>query len=290
MRPLLLALALVLPSAPALALAQGVDAGVAGSGMAQGQAHITTATGITLSLDPVPGTSTSRVQAMGQAVQTRMAAVRTCYHTVVARRPTVQGILRMQITVPEGTGAVTVTVTEDGVHDDELLTCTRAALEAMPPAGIDRPASVVAVLTVANSAAEGTALSAARAAEGEAVDVQHEGTIGVATSPAGDVHFVVRGAEGTSDELVAEGYRVVASQLPGLRDCRRQSSRRSRSPAGVIHVDVTMASGQPLTVHVRDSSVRAPEARTCVEQRLGRAPRVPAAGPATLDLEITFGP
>jgi hypothetical protein len=101
---------------------------------------------------------------------------------------------------------------------------------------------------------------------------------------------VLRGAAGASDDVVAEGYRVVASQLPGLRDCRRHSTRRGRSPAGVLHLDVTMTAGHPLTAHVRDSSVAAPDAQTCVVERLGRAPRVPASGPATLDLEITFAP
>ncbi len=292
MNPLVLAVvALALLSASS-GLAQDVDAGdgVAHSGMAQGSAHITTSTGISLSLDPVPGTSTARVQAMGRAVETRMAAVRTCYHAVVARRPTVTGVLRMQITLAAGTGAPAVTVTEDGVHDAELLTCSQAALAAMPTDAIERPASVIAVLTVANSAAEGTAVTAARAAEGEEVSVAHEGARGSATSPAGDVRFVVRGPEGAADELVAEAYRVVASQLPGMRDCRRHATRRGRSPAGVLHVDLTMTAGQPLGAHVRESSVAAPDARACVEQRLTRAPRVPATGPATLDLEITFAP
>jgi hypothetical protein len=57
-----------------------------------------------------------------------------------------------------------------------------------------------------------------------------------------------------------------------------------------LHVDVTMTAGQALTSHVRESTVAAPDAGTCVEQRLSRAPRVPNAGPGTLDVEITFGP
>lgn len=288
---MLLLPALAMPTAlaiPSAALAQGD--GVAHSGMEQGDAHITTHTGITLSLDPVAGTSTARVQAMGRAVQAQMTAVRTCYHTVVARRPTVTGVLRMEITLAAGTGAPAITVTEDGVHDDEMLTCARAALAHIPTADVPRPAAVIAVLTLANTAAEGTAITAALAAEGESVSVAHEGTRGVATSPTGDVRFVLRGAEGISDDLVAEAYRVISSQMPGLRDCRRHATRRGRSSAGVIHVDVTMTAGHALTTHARESSVAAPDASTCVEERLARAPRVPATGPATLDLEITFAP
>lgn len=281
----LAALALTLP-----ALAHAQSDGVAHSGMEQGDAHITTHTGLSLSLDPVPGTSTVRVQAMGQAVQTQMTALRACYHTVVAARPTVTGVLRMQITLAAGTGAPTITVTEDGVHDAEMLTCAQRALAHIPTGDIARPASVIAVLTLDNSAAEGTAISAARAAEGEAVTVAHEGSHGSATSAAGDVQFVVRGAEGTSDEVVAEAYRVVSSQMAGLRDCRRHATRRGRSPAGVLHVDLTMSAGHPLVVHTRQSTVAAPDAGTCVEQRLGRAPRTPATGPGTLELEITFAP
>ena len=281
--------ALLLTSSPAVALAQDTD-GVAHSGMAQGDAHITTHTGLTLSLDPVAGTSTARVHAMGHAVEQRMTVVRICYHTVVARRPTVTGVLRMEIRLPEGSGPPRITVTEDAVHDEEMLTCARTALLALPTAGIDRPAAVIAVLTLANTAAEGTAASAAAAAVGESVSVAHEAGRGVATGPAGDVRFVVRGAEGASDDLVAEVYRVISSQLPGMRDCRRHSTRRGRSPAGVIHMDLTMTAGHPLVVHTRDSSVAAPDAATCIEQRLARAPRVPATGPTTAELEITFAP
>lgn len=283
-------LALLVACLPSMALAQGTPDGVAHSGMEQGDAHITTHTGLSLSLDPVPGTSTARVQAMGRAVQAQMTAVRACYHTVVAVRPTVTGVLRMEITLAAGRGGPTITVTEDGVHDAEMLTCAQTALSHIPTADVPRPAAVIAVLTLANSAAAGTAVTSARVAEGESVPVAHEGGRGVATSPAGDVHFVIRGAEGASDELVAEAYRVVASQLPGMRDCRRHATRRGRSAAGVIHVDVTMTAQHPLVTHTRDSSVAAPDAATCVEERLGRAPRVPVTGPATLDLEITFAP
>lgn len=283
--------AIALAFVPSLALAQGTgDDGVAHSGMAQGDAHITTHTGISLALDPVAGTSTARVHAMGRAVEARMTAVRTCYHTVVAHRPTVTGVLRMQITLAEGHGAPTITVTEDGVHDAEMLTCAQTALSALVTTDIPRPAAVIAVLTLANSAAAGTAVTSARAAEGESVSVTHEGARGVATSPEGDVRFVVRGAEGTSDELVAEAYRVVASQLAGLRDCRRHAGRRARSTAGLVHVDLTMSAGHPLVSHTRDSTVAAPDTGTCIEERIGRAPRVPASGPATLELELTFAP
>ncbi|MFO0685338.1 MAG: hypothetical protein U0234_24980 [Sandaracinus sp.] len=288
MRTLCLAVSsLWLVLVPAVGLAQE---GVASSGMDQGQAHITTHTGITLSLEPVGSTTAARVQAMGRAVQAQMATVRGCYHTVVARRPTVTGVLRMQIALAEGTGGPTITVTDDGVHDEEMLTCARNALSHIATADISRPAAVIAVLTLDNTAAEGTAVSAARAAAGEEVPVAHEGGRGVATSAEGDVRYVVRGAEGVADELVAEAYRVVGSQMAGMRDCRRHSARRGRSPRGVIHFDVTMTAGQPLVAHARDSTVAAPDAGTCIEQRLARAPRTPASGPATVEVEVTFAP
>src|SRR5260221_3500480 len=164
MTPFARTLAFLALSIPAAASAQGGTHGgdgVAHSGMEQGDAHITTHTGITLSLDPVPGTSTARVHAMGHAVETRMTAIRACYHTVVARRPTVTGVLRMEITLAAGHGAPTITVTEDNVHDDELLTCARDALVHLPTEDIDRPAAVIAVLTLANTAAAGTAITTA---------------------------------------------------------------------------------------------------------------------------------
>lgn len=264
---------------------------VAHSGMGQGTASITTETGISLALDSVPGTSAARVQAMGRAVQTRMTTLRGCYHTVVAARPTVTGVIRMQITVAEGSGPATVTVTEDGVHDEQMLTCARTALLALPTDGLARPSSVIAVLTLANSAAEGSAIAAQHASDGDVVDVQHEGDRPTASSEMTDVRFVIRGAPGSSDELLAEGFRVVRSQIAGLLDCRRRASRRRRSPAGTVVLTLTMTAGQPLAVHMDRTTVAAgAETGTCLSERLGRAPRVPAAGPATLELELTFAP
>jgi hypothetical protein len=265
--------------------------GVGHSGMGQGEASITTETGISLALDSVPGTSAARVQAMGRAVQTRMATIRGCYHAVVAVRPTVTGVIRMEITVPEGTGPATVTVTEDAVHDAELLTCARAALVAMPTRDVVRPSSVIAVLTVGNSAAEGAVIAAQHASEGDAVDVQHEGGRPIASSEMTDVRFVIRGAAGSSDDLLAEGFRVVRSQIAGLLDCRRRASRRRRSPAGTVVLTVNMTTGQPLVVHMDRTTVAAgEETGTCVAERLARAPHVATAGPGTFELELTFAP
>jgi hypothetical protein len=264
---------------------------VAHSGMGQGEASITTETGISLALDSVPGTSAARVQAMGRAVQTRMTTLRGCYHSVVASRPIVAGIIRMQITLAEGTGAPTITVTEDGVHDAEMLTCARAALLALPTAGLQRPSSVVAVLTLANSASEGSAIAARRATEADHVDVTREGDRPTASMEMTDVRFVIRGVPGSSDELLAEGFRVVRSQIAGLLDCRRRASRRRRSPAGTVVLTVTMTAGQPLAVHMDRTTVAAgAEAGTCVAERLARAPRTPATGPGTFELELTFAP
>lgn len=264
--------------------------GVASSGMGQGEAHITTRTGLSLALEPAEGTNTARVQAMGRAVQARMAAVRTCYDHVVAARPTVTGVLRMQVTLAAGTGPVTITVTDDGVHDAEMTTCARDALLQIATADIPRPASVFAILTLANTAAEGAARAAQHAEDGEHVELAHEGGVASATSEAGDVTYVVRGAAGVTDEVVAEAYRVVRSQVAGLRDCRRHAGRRGRSPGGQMTVTLTMTAGAPLVAHVDHSTVAiGRDASQCVEQRLGRAPRVPNQA-GTLTVDLTFAP
>ena len=117
-----------------------------------------------------------------------------------------------------------------------------------------------------------------------------EGDRPTASSEMTDVRFIIRGPAGSSDELLAEGFRVVRSQIAGLLDCRRRASRRQRSPGGVVVLTLTMTAGQPLTVHTDRSTVAAPDTGTCLEQRLGRAPRVPATGPGTFELELTFAP
>lgn len=272
-------------------VAQGQDDGVAGSGMHDGSGSITHHAAVELSMESSPGTSAARIAELGRAVATRMTAIRACYDAVAAARPTVEGSMRVTVELAEGRGAASVEVTEDGAHDAELLTCVRTAIRGLPAADVTRPAGGVVLLTFRNTAAVGAAGAAAHAAAGDDVAVSRASGVPEATGTAreGALRWTVRGAAAVSDDLVAEAYRVVASAIPGMLDCRRRASRRGRSPVGDIAITVTLAVGAAAAVEVGTSTVADTNAGACVEEKIERAPRTTTVGPGTVDVTVSFG-
>lgn len=284
------ALACVGAIVPSIASAQGAG-GVAGSGMDDGGAHITRRADVALSLESAPGTGAARLQAWGRAMQGQMASVRACYEDVVASRPTVEGTLRMSVSLAEGRGGIQVEVSEDGVNDAPLVRCVRGALDDAPITDLHRPSGAVVVMQFSNTAASAAAASAVAAAEADAIAVTRDGGVPTASGEAreGLVRWVVRGEADTADELVAEGFRVVRSAIAGMLDCRRRASRRERDPSGTLIFTLRMRSGRAVTPTAGEITVSDPTAGRCLTQRLGRAPHRPAAS-GTVTLEVTFLP
>lgn len=280
-------LGLWLLAAPAAAQGAG---GVAGSGMSDGGAHITTRADVSLSLESAPGTGAARVQAWGVAMGPTMTAIRRCYDEVVAERPTVQGSMRILVSLP-ASGDITLEVSEDTTSDAALLRCVRRALSATTTTDLHRPSGVFAVLQFTNTAASSAAASAVAAAEADVVDVSHEGGVPSASGEAreGLVRWTVRGEADTSDALVADGFRLMRSGIAGLLDCRRRASRRGMDPSGTMVVALRLRAGRAATPTVRSSTVADTTAGRCVSQRLGRAPHEPAES-GSVEVEITFVP
>ncbi len=198
--------------------------------------------------------------------------------------------MRVTVELAEGRGGPRVEVTEDGPNDAELTACIRTALSAMSPDGVTRPAGGVVLLSFRNTAAVGAAGAAAHAAGGD-VAVSRVSGRPEATGSAreGALRMTVRGEAALADELVAEAYRVVASAIPGLLDCRRRASRRGRSPAGDITLSLALSAGVAAAVEVGASTVADTAAGGCVEEKLERAPHVSTLGPATVEVVVTFG-
>lgn len=267
------------------------DDGVAGSGMHDGSGAITHHAAVELSMESLPGTGAARIAELGRAIAARMTAIRACYDGVAAARPTVEGAMRVTVQLAEGRGAPSVTVTEDGPNDAELTACIRTALTAMSPDGVTRPAGGVVLLTFRNTAAAGVAGAAAHAAGGGDVAVSRASGRPEATGEAreGALRMTVRGEAELADDLVREAYRVVASAIPGMLDCRRRASRRGRSPAGDITLSLALSAGAAAAVELGASTVADSAAGACVEEKLERAPHVSTLGPATVEVVVTFG-
>jgi hypothetical protein len=253
--------------------------------MGQGQAHITTRADVRLSLESVPGTSAARLAALGRAASGGMGAVRACYDTVVAARPTVTGRLRLSLALG-ATGAPAVEVVEDGPGDAELTRCVRDALRGLPYGDVERPAAAVLVFELANTAARGVAESSARADEAGRVEVAVEEGRPVARDGAPGLRFVVRGEPGADGELAAEAIRVVRSQIPAMLDCRRRAGRRGMDPSGVVELRMRMRPGTAPELESVRSTVRDARAPECLEGALERAQRLPTSGPASLEVTI----
>lgn len=279
--------AALLGAAPVEAQGEG---GIAGSGMSDGHAHITTRADVAISLESAPGTGSARVQAWGRAMSATMTAIRRCYDTVVGERPTVQGSMRILMQLPER-GGITLEVSEDTTGDAPLLRCVRRAIGDTALDELHRPSGVYAVLTFSNTAAASAEAGAAAAAEADVIAVTREGGIPSASGEAreGLLRWVVRGDAETSDALVADGFRVLRSQIAGLLDCRRRAGRRGRDPSGALVVSLRLRAGRAADSTVRSSTVADATAGRCVTQRLDRAPHRPGEA-GTVEAEITFLP
>lgn len=267
---------LALRAAPALAQEMG-----------QGHAHITTRSDVRLSMESVPGTSAARLGALGRALGAGMTAMRTCYGQVIEQRPAVTGTMRLRVSLA-ARGAADIEVVEDGPGDRELTRCIQGVIARQDVSGVERPAAAIVVLEMQNTAARGAVETAARADEAAEIPVAREEGRPVARSEAPGIRFSVRGAADTGDPLVAEGLRVVRSQIAGMLDCRRRASRRGMDPTGTIDLRMQMRSGRAPAMDVGRSTVRDERAPQCLERALERPHRTPEAGPATLDVQVEF--
>ncbi|HHH29470.1 MAG TPA: hypothetical protein ENK57_14145, partial [Polyangiaceae bacterium] len=165
-----LSISLALLLVPSVTSAQGAG-GVANSGMSQGEARISSRSDIRLSMESMPGTSGTRVSALGSRVGRRMAQVRACYTETISEHPTVTGTLRLRILL-DGDGAPTIEVERNDTHDSGLATCISGALGGLDHDGLSRPTHAVVQLEFANSAAHGAERAARRAREARQVSVQ----------------------------------------------------------------------------------------------------------------------
>lgn len=251
--------------------------------MGQGQAHITTRSDVRMSLESVPGTGAARLAALGRAVGGGMGAIRQCYASVIEERPTVTGTLRLRVSLG-ASGRPEIAVEQDGASDRQLLNCIRDVVTRQSMDGVERPAAAIVVLELHNSAAAGAAETARRADEADEVPVTREEGRAVARGDAAGVRFVVRGDE---DATVAEGLRVVRSQIAGMLDCRRRASRRGMDPTGTIALRMQMRARRAPELTAGRSTVRDERAPTCLERALEHAPRAPEAA-GRLDVEVEF--
>lgn len=292
--PWLFGASLLLVGVASSAAAQGGSGGVGNSGMAQGQARITSRSDVRLSMESMRGTGRAAVTALGQRVGADMSRIRGCYEERVEEDPTITGVLRLRFLL-EARGRPRVEVDRDGVDDARLVRCITRVLQRLDVARLSRPTRAIVALQLANTAARGAEASAERAQESRQVTLTMDGD-GNPTSSGGTedrrVRFTVTGSGHDSASAVAAAHRGLLTVLPGLMDCRRRSGRRGRAPQGELSATMRVRSGRPPATRVTRASVpnerRRGWTRRCVGQVLGGIEHRDAAGNGTVRVQIYF--
>lgn len=261
-----------------------------GSSMGQGEARITARSDVRLSMESVPGTGGATISALGARVGARMAQIRQCYEDVVSERPTVEGRLRLRMTLPRR-GRPRIEVAEDGTDDRALVRCVRRELTRVDCNQIRRPAGAIVRLEMSNTAAEGVAESSRRSERRREVQVQIDGE-GNATATGGNprrgVRFTVTGDGRDSAPAVVAAHRALTRALPGLTDCRRRAGNRGRDPSGEISVVLRIREGRPPGSRVTRSTVAYERTRGCVSRVLRRVDQRAEAGSGRVRAQIRY--
>ena len=268
-----------------LAAAQGGG----GSPMGQGEASINVRADIKLAIKGTRATPPDRVQQLTDAVSEKMAAMRTCYYDLVAKRPTTVGSIAMRITLEQGSGPAVIETKETGGTDADLTGCVQKAVSKAAFGMVARPAAAIVTLEFDNTRAKGQEAMESRAAVAEQVHVTEKADGGFEASWKsidGKVSFLVSSAK--SKEAVEAVLRTLRDDYAGFADCRRRSEKDGKSPAGEIAVQIQLQRGGKSNAKVGTSSVAHERAVPCVERVFKRIDFEGAPAAQKVDLRITW--
>ncbi len=258
---------------------------VAAQEMDQGEARITARSDVRMGIESGPGTSGNKLQDMMTSVSSKLGAVRQCYATVTAERPTVEGSMRIRVLLPRGRGAVELRFEDNSVEDRQLTRCIRHHLSRANFDIVQRPANVIVALDFTNTAAQGIHETRARSAEEAQVAMTRngEGQL-VAEGGTAEVRYRIVGAGDAADQVSAV-HRGLRAGIAGLLDCRRRAGRRQMDPAGDVTLRLNIPRRGRVQTRTRNATVRDERAPNC----LGRAIRQHRFGPeAAGRIDVTF--
>jgi hypothetical protein len=255
------------------------------------QTRITTRSDVQLRLESAPGTSGSRLAALGAALGRAVGDLKACYADVIKERPTVEGEMTLAVRLPKR-GAPRVTVERDEPEDRELTRCVKGTVSGLEYDEVERPAGADATLMFHNSAAEGARRTQVRK-RGHRIEVErdeegHPFTTG--GTPDGRVRFQVRGGSEAPDERLRAVHSGIRAAIPAILDCRRRATRRGQSPVGTTRVAVRVSRRGRAATHPGRTTVEAgPGVARCLARALGRH-RFDRAARGTSRVSIEFGP
>lgn len=251
-------------------------------GITSADGTVRTQAGVKLQLAGSVGMSTNQLDGVRNSLATPMAAVRSCFAQAMSRSPGVDGSVIVELTSP-ARGRVQARIKQNNSSDPVMAECMRSALSTSQTRSLPQGAKVEATLMVNNPIAK---LRAQQAQRSVLKDVRMLSG-GLAESSGGtaanEVGYRVAGSAYAS-QTIGELNQQLLTRLPGLLDCRRKSSRRTRTAEGKMSIDLSIDAGKISNVRTVDNSMNDRRAAGCITAWLQR---VDASQLATADLSLT---
>lgn len=262
----------------ALGLCLALPVGAAAQEMGQGEAHVTARSDVRMEIQSGPATTSGKLGQIGGLLGPVLSRVRDCYRDVLQERPTIQGQLKLRITMT-GEARAEVETTLDEVEDETLVECVVEASADGGYEGIDPPGSAIITLHFTNTAAEGVEqMRSAQAAHRHEVTTNADGKPEASfTAPGGEVSYTVVGAGSTSADVVSSAAHDLRTHLAQMLDCRRRATRSHSDPNGELRYHLWIpARGRARTRQTRNTVEHAVGGR-CMNTALTRAAWTPGS-------------
>jgi hypothetical protein len=254
-------------------------------GITSADGTVRTQAGVQLSMVAPRESNTTRVDSARGALQARMSEVRRCFSEAMVRSPDVDGALVVTL-VTQARGRVDAKLKSNPSGDAVMGECMRSALSQASLRNLPQNTELEATLTIDNPVAR---LRKRQAQRSVLEGVRMLGG-GMAQSEGGtqarEVAYRVVGSAYAS-HTIGGLNKEFQTRLPGLLDCRRKASRKSRTAEGSLELDVSIESGRIARVKTRSNSMNDRRAQTCIGSWLSRVDASQLAS-AQLDVTVSF--
>lgn len=264
------------------ARAEGPTGFAAAMGIASADGTVRTQAGVQMTLSGSADLDSGRLDSARSALQQRMGEVRRCFSEAMQRSAGVDGSVVVEISV-QPRGRFDAKLKSNASGDTVMGECMRSALAAAPFRTLPQGARLEATLTIDNPVAR---LRKRQAQRSVLENVRMLGG-GLAESVGGtqekEVAFRVVGSAYAS-QTIGGINRQFLTNLPGLLDCRRKASRKTRTAEGSVAFDIAIEGGKLARVQTKSNTMNDRRAQTCINSWLAR---VDASQLASADLDVT---
>lgn len=252
--------------------AQESIGGVARSGMKHGEAVVAVRSDISLAIKGTGGTTKANLAALGEAVRSKIPALKACYSDVVEKSPIVVGKLQIVIDFSNKAKRPKLDYPDRQDASPALKSCIEKTLGKTSLNPRNRPAAAVIVLDFSNTRARGQRILETNQRRGE-----EQALVDVKTNDAGmleskwsssdgRVAFTIIAKTSVSSEQVVGVQRVLRNHVGRFLDCRRRSSKGGTSPAGDATLDLHVRRSGEASMKVRSITIAHKRAPNCLER------------------------